>query len=104
MKAKLLFVLLLGTLATGCATKHYGRQGELTEHETSALECREVDLEIAKVSGFIARVERESEFSVASVFSFFGDFGIGNLMEKSAALRSAEDRLRQLQTIRSDKC
>ena len=89
---------------SGCATKHYGRQENLTPHEAVTLSCREIEIEIARTQGFIERVKKESQFSTASVLSFMGDLGVGNVMEKRAAIRSAEDRLEKLQTLRVQKC
>ena len=63
--------------------------------------CREIDLEIAKTDGFKDHVESESQFSGRSVLSFLGDFGIGNVMEKNAALKSADERRDMLQTLRA---
>jgi hypothetical protein len=88
------------TVLAGCATKTYGRQGDLTSFEQSSMTCREIDLEEAKVQGFIQHVDDESSFSGRSVLSFMGDFGIGNTMEKSAALDSANKRLKALQAAR----
>lgn len=87
-------------LAPGCATKNYGRQGELTSYEQGTLSCREIDLETAKAHGFLSHVEKESQFDGRSVLSFLGDFGIGNLMERSSAVESATARLAQLQDLR----
>jgi len=89
--------------ATGCATKNYGRQGELTGVERNTMNCRELELETAKVHGFLARVEKESEFDTRSVLSFLGDFGVGNVMEKSSAVESANARLAQLQQVRTQR-
>ena len=89
----------------GCATKHYGRQGELTAYEKDIMTCREIDLEMAKVRGFIDHVNKESEFSGKDFLAILGDFGIGNSMEKSAALESANNRLAALSELkRSKKC
>lgn len=87
----------------GCATKNYGRQGQLTSYEQQNLSCRDIDLESAKVHGFLQQVDRESEFDGRSVLSFLGDFGIGNVMEKSSAVDSANQRLAQLQDLRANK-
>lgn len=87
--------------ATGCATKNYGRQGELTSYEMSTLSCREIDLETARVHGFLSHVDKESQFDGRSVLSFLGDFGVGNVMEKSNAVDSATTRLAQLQDLRT---
>lgn len=99
MKRSAIATLLAFVLA-GCATKHYGRQGEVTDFEKQTLSCREIDLEEAKVHGFLGHVEKESNFDGRSVLSFLGDFGIGNLMEKDNAVESANTRLRQLQQLR----
>lgn len=97
-------VLGLCLLATSaCATKTYGRQGELTAYEKQSMNCREIELEAAKVRGFIDHVNKESEFSGRDVLAILGDFGIGNSMEKSAALESANKRLTALNGLYHSK-
>jgi len=96
---KLLLLIALASLAVGCATKNYGRQGELTDFERHTLTCREIDIERAKVDGYLTQIDKESEFDGRSVLSFLGDLGIGNTMEKSAARRAAQNRLSQLQSL-----
>lgn len=87
----------------GCATKNYGKQGILTHYEKEVMTCREIDLESAKVRGFIDYVKKESELSGRDVLAFFGDLTIGNNLEKSAALDSADKRLDQLRELREAK-
>ncbi|WP_223210455.1 hypothetical protein [Leptothrix cholodnii] len=96
-----IFVALLMT--QGCATKTYGRQGTLTSYEKDTMNCREIDLELAKTRGFVDHVNKESEFSGRDVLAILGDFGIGNNMEKSAALESANKRIEQLRDLRATK-
>ncbi len=91
------------TAIQGCATKNYGRQGTLTSYEKESMTCREIDLELAKTRGFLDRVNKESEFSGRDVLAILGDFGIGNNLEKSAALESANTRIEQLQNLRGTK-
>lgn len=67
------------------------------------MSCREIDLESAKVHGYLEHVEKESQFDGRSVLSFLGDFGIGNLMEKDAAVAAANKRLNQLQQAKLTK-
>ncbi|MFI8609498.1 hypothetical protein ACIGFL_14425 [Pseudomonas sp. NPDC077649] len=86
---------------TGCSTKNYGRQPELTSFERQTMTCREIDLEEAKVHGFLSHVRQEAKFDGRSVLSFLGDFGIGNLMERDAAVDSANKRLAQLSDAKS---
>ena len=65
--------------------------------------CREIDRELAKTRGFIDQVNKESEFSGRAALAFFGDFGIGNNMDKSAAIESANKRSEQFQGLRDAK-
>lgn len=106
MNNRFAFAVLLAasTLAAqGCATKTYGRQGNLTSFERGSMTCREIDLETAKTKGFIDRVNKESEFSGKDVLAFLGDFGIGNSMERTAAMESANKRVDELDALRSAK-
>jgi hypothetical protein len=48
-------------------------------------------------------VDKESEFSGRDVLAFLGDFGVGNHLEKSAALESAKLQLEQLHKLRAAK-
>jgi len=84
---------------TGCATKRYGRQTELAAAENTELTCREIDIEISKVREFQDQVNKDG-FDGRDVLGILGDFGIGNAMERSDALKSAERRLQQLQDLR----
>ena len=105
MKKMVLLVLVIafGLTLTGCATKNYGRQGELTQYEKDTMTCRELALEQAKAQGFIEHVEKESKFDGRSVLSFLGDFGVGNVIEKGEALKSANKRLDQLKEVEKQK-
>jgi len=100
-----LLVLSICMLAAiqGCATKTYGRQGDVTTYEKDSLTCREIDIEIAKTNGFITTVNRESEFSGRDVLAILGDFGIGNSLERSAALESANTRREKREALRGTK-
>jgi hypothetical protein len=103
INSKKLWLLPLLFMLASCATKNYGRQGELTDFEKKTLTCREIDLEEAKVHGFLKHIEKESQFDSRSVLSFLGDFGIGNVIEKDNATESATTRLRQLQELRLER-
>ena len=90
-------------MATGCATKRYGRVQPLTGAETVAYTCREIDLEIAKVQSFQTQIAEGAEFNAASVLGILGDWGIGNAMERSSAEKSAAIRLQQLRDLHASK-
>lgn len=101
---KVTLILTALLLVQGCATKNYGRQGELTSYESTTMNCREVALELAKVEGFQDKVNREGgKIDTRAVLGFLGDFGIGNSMERSAALKSAMDRKKALKDIQQKK-
>lgn len=102
-KIIMIAALFSAVIITGCATKNYGRQGELTGFEQQTMSCREIDLEMAKTQGFIDHVNKESAFSGKDVLAFLGDFGIGNSLEKTAALESADTRMKELRVIQSGK-
>lgn len=93
--------ILLICLAQGCATKTYGRQGELTDFEKNTMSCRDIDLDLARTHGFKDHVHKESQFSGKDVLAVLGDFGIGNSMEKSAALESADKRIADLEALKT---
>ena len=92
-------LLLAAVFAQGCATKHYGRQDALTPYEKDTLTCRDIDLRTAEAREFIGRVEKESEFSGLDALAILIDFGIGNQIERSAALESAQKRLDDLRKL-----
>lgn len=48
-------------------------------------------------------VNKESEFSGRDLLAILGDFGIGNNLEKTAALESANKRIEQLRDLRTLK-
>ena len=92
--------LLAGVLLfEGCATKVYGRQSALTDAEKSNMTCREIALEIAKTYDFTNRVNKASQASAGDVVALMVDTGIGNDIERNAALESAAQRLAQLKEL-----
>jgi len=105
MSRLVILAAIVGVLsvAQGCATKTYGRQSTLTNFEKDSMTCREIDLDLAKTHGFIDHVNKESEFSSKDVLAILGDFGIGNNMEKSAALESANKRIEDLNALKGAK-
>ncbi len=101
---KITIVITAGILLLqGCATKNYGRQGILSSYEKENMTCREVDLELAKMRGFIKYVNKESEFSGKDVLAIFGDLGIGNYMERNDAIESATNRMAALNKLKDRK-
>ncbi len=96
-------IAIVALLATGCATKNYGRLQPVTGAERVAYTCRDIDLEIAKVQAFQQQVIEGAQFNFASVLGILGDYGIGNSMERSSAEASAARRLGQLNDLKAEK-
>jgi hypothetical protein len=103
MRAIISAILIPAFLTAGCATKRYGRLQPLTGAERVAYDCRDVDLEIAKVQAFQQQVIEGAQFNAASVLGILGDYGIGNSMERGAAEASAAKRLGQLNDLKAEK-
>ncbi len=100
---KLIALLVLLLVLPGCATKRYGRMQDLTGYETSRYTLDDIDMELAKIEAFELQVAKGSEFNLLSVASFLGDYGIGNTIEKNAALRTAKERKVQLLNLKAQK-
>ena len=90
-------------MTSGCATKRYGRMQELSGVERTHYTCREIELELAKVTEFRRQIAEGAEINLASVGGFLGDFGIGNAMEKGAAERTAAQRETDLLDLKASK-
>jgi hypothetical protein len=95
-------VVLLAAVG-GCATKNHGRVSPLSTMEKTSLTCREIDIEISKVQAFMVQISENSKIDGRSVLGFLGDFGIGNSMERSAAEKSAKQRLDELTALRTER-
>lgn len=85
------FVLLSCAVAAGCATKDYGRMEPLAA-DAVPRDCVSLEAQLFETARFREQVERTSAFGGADVLAFLIDFGIGNAMAKSSALKSAEER------------
>lgn len=94
-------VLMLALSA--CATKSYGRLQPISSFEMNNYTCRDIALELSKVDAYEEQVKERSGFDGRSALGILGDFGIGNSMEKGAAVKSAIERRRQLQMLGSQK-
>ena len=98
MKKFAIVIVLAALMMGGCATKRYGRMTELSGEEASLMDCNDIRREIAECRSFLDTVEGTG-FSGADVLAILGDFGIGNIMEKSAAVKSGKNRLDQLYAL-----
>lgn len=97
-------LIALFALTSGCATQRFGREQHVTQAERTALTCDQIDLEIAKVNGFLQGVaDQYSHNHVRRAMGYAGDFGIGNRNEYSDAIKSGNDRWNDLMILRGSK-
>ena len=87
-------VLAAGTLVllTACATKRYPIATQFSAAEADLLDCRELNLELAKAEETRTKIAETSGTDWRSAAGFLGDFGIGNAMAKSEADKALADR------------
>jgi len=87
-----------------CATQRYGRLQGVTPTESRVITCEQIDLEIEKCNYFIKGTnDQDDKFTGKDVLGFLGDFGIGNSMEHTDAIKSATDRLAELTELKKEK-
>jgi hypothetical protein len=97
-----LLIFALG-LVGGCATKRYGRAVPLTTTESQNYTCRELEIEIAKVTGFQEQIRTGARIDWRSVAGWLGDYGLGNSLERSDAEKSANRRMNELLLLRQQR-
>jgi hypothetical protein len=102
-KLAVIGVLAIALAVSGCATKRYGRLTSVSPMEMDKLSCEMLSLELAKVEQFELDVEKGAELNWKSIAGFLGDYGIGNTLEKNAAVKSAKERKAQLREAQSKK-
>jgi len=103
MKYAALTMISVAVALGGCATKRYGRLQPLTAAETQVYDCRDIEVEIAKVEAFRQQVSDGARINGASVMGFLGDWGIGNANEKNSAERTATQRMQDLLALRAQR-
>jgi len=93
-------LIIATVILAGCATQRYGRMPAVGETERTYLTCEQIEIEKGKARDFIREVgEHESKFTGKDVLSFLGDFGIGDDLEVNAAMKSATNRIVQLDEL-----
>lgn len=100
MKAtKITSAAVLAMSLAGCATKQYPQATNVTGAESTAMDCKALQVEIAKTQSVQQEIEQTGEFDGRTVLGFLGDFGIGNGMAKGDARKKAANRLNQLESL-----
>lgn len=102
--AKVISAAVLALALAGCATKQYPQAANVTGAESSAMDCKALQVEIAKTQSVQQEIETTGEFDGRTVLGFLGDFGIGNGMAKGEARKKAANRLNQLEALKAVKC
>lgn len=98
------YALILCLVLAGCATQRYGRIPEVGPTERASLSCDQIQVERGKAVDFKIATQREKdEVTGSDVLGFLGDFGFGNAMEFDAAMKSADDRIAQLDALWREK-
>ncbi|HZX32751.1 MAG TPA: hypothetical protein VFF03_15480 [Rhodocyclaceae bacterium] len=87
----------------GCATQELGRQGELSSYEREAMGCKDIEMEMTRVVGFVEYVNKSMEHNWYDIPAVLEKRWIGNTREKSAALESANIRMVQLWSLHDTK-
>lgn len=104
MDTKKIMACALALALSGCATERFGREQRVTTAESGTLTCQQIDVEIAKVDGFLVDLHSQWTQNVGRrVLGILGDFGIGNVMEKNDAIASADARREELLKLRAAK-
>lgn len=101
---KLLPVAIAAIILSGCATKQYPQSPQVTGEEITAMDCKAVDVEIAKQHAVQDEIKQTGQFDGLTILGFLGDFGIGNGIAKSNATGKANARLNTLEGLRDSKC
>ncbi len=94
--------LLIMTSIQGCVTRHYGREPVLTSYEQENMSCTEIASDMERVREFANRVNYGDEFNDQERISI-DDIGLGNHLERSAAIESANKRFHQLRDLQLSK-
>ncbi|MEM9739056.1 MAG: hypothetical protein AAF829_04245 [Pseudomonadota bacterium] len=90
-------------LVSGCATKRYPIATPLSGTEAALLDCRELELELARTEETQATIADTAGTDWRSAAGFLGDFGIGNAMAKSEAEEALAERRTSILTARAEK-
>ena len=101
---KIVLIAIVAVFLSGCATKQYPQAPAVTGEEATSFDCKALNVEIAKAHSVQQEIERTGDFDGRTVLGVLGDFGIGNGMAKSEARKKAQDRLNQLESLKSVKC
>lgn len=102
-KLKTLAIVSLAVFVSGCATKRYPIATPLSSAEISAMNCRELQLEIIRAEQVQVQISNTAQMDWRSVAGFLGDYGIGNAMAKSEAEKAVRERVASIRAAQVSK-
>jgi hypothetical protein len=104
MHSKALILIVVASLAiSACATKRYPIATRLTAAEVAAMDCRELNLELARAEQVRLQIAETGETDWRSAAGFLGDFGIGNAMARSEAEAAVQQRITDIRAAEAQK-
>ena len=101
MISKLAVLALIAATVSlqACYTRQYGRQLPLSDAAKNVMGCEDIEYEMARIRKFKDSVNNDG----VNVSAVLTDLGVGNAVEKQAALDSADRRLEQLAQLKKTK-
>lgn len=102
---KLICLLSLTLLLSGCAVKRYPASPPVSTVQADQLDCRGIQQQIIAAQQQVQqKIDKTGEFDGLTVVGAALDFGIGNGIAKSRAQKAATVRAQQLQQLAKAKC
>lgn len=102
-KGLLLASLTAVVFLSGCATKRYPIATPLSEAEISAMNCRDLNLELIRAEQVQLQIANTAQTDWRSVAGFLGDYGIGNAMAKNEAEKALFLRMSTIRNAQTKK-
>ncbi|ADQ53335.1 conserved hypothetical protein [Aeromonas phage 65] len=101
---KIIIAVFATLMMVGCATKQYPQTPNVSTSEEQQYTCEQIKLELIRADSIRSEINKTSEFDARSVFSFLGDFGLGNVIAETNAREKLENRYSQLKVLELNKC
>jgi len=101
---KLICLLSLALLLSGCAVKRYPASPPVSAVQADQLDCSGIQQQIAAQQQVQQKIDKTAQFDGLTVVGAALDFGIGNGIAKSRAQKAATLRAQQLQQLAQARC
>lgn len=97
------FIAVLATSLTACATKHHGRISPLPESRLFTMTCDEIGSGLAEVEAVERNIELNRRVDLRTLWGYAVDAGIGNRIARRRAIQAAQLRRAQLELARFER-